>query len=830
MLSSEDVAGQARRYLRNKLKWSSDELVMAAGVLMREGRFALSRRLLEEYHAGVLLDARRVATVIHPVEVQRLRAYVTYRDPDLPATERFDSALEILRAHCGLGGPFIPPASVVLVAGTVYLARWRIFGRQNDLLEALEVFERALEVYGAPEAEEPLAGAIAERCAFVYDLLSQNDPRTASRANQHQREARQRRELCLRLKPVSLPEDQPDVAHVIAWAQAEARFGLGHTHDQGGDECPWFWFEKAVGFLGGYDWVVYVQLPDLIRIADAHKLTGWEDRLAAALGIPRLAIDHGALGTVGIALSGGGLRASLFHLGLLASLAERGLLGRVEVLSCVSGGSILGTYYYLWLRKLLEAKPDEQITHEDWVTLVQVVQKHFVAAVQSNLRMRMLAEGRTNLEAALSRSFDTSVRFGETVEACFYDPIEALWLQEAHRFGVSPGQKQPPPRMMDELEIRPAGMAEGDSRVTNAGRRNKVPALILNATTLNTGHDWQFTVTYAGEPPRPIPVALDTLPRLRRFYYIDRTGERDPMRLPIGRAVAASACIPGLFPPARMPRWFEDFDIALGDGGVHDNQGIGGLLERGCTSLIISDASGQAKAREGGASGVIEGALTANTILQQRIRELQFEDLVSRQQAGLIRGFMLVHLTQGLTTPPVDWVNCEDPAQRRGGYVEDLRRATKATPAGLRPATLYALSELRTDMDVHTDIEAYGLMSAAYHQGLAALMLASETLPLPSREAVTDWCFRGMDPYVLADPNVSAKSLDHVLLQLRRGRLRFGRLASSAEAPEEASNPVDVGNTLWGLLAVMVGWLPARLSLSWTTPRILRAGRVPAGR
>ncbi len=41
----------------------------------------------------------------------------------------------------------------------------------------------------------------------------------------------------------------------------------------------------------------------------------------------------------GLALSGGGLRASLFHIGVLGRLAELDLLRHVDVISTVSGGS-----------------------------------------------------------------------------------------------------------------------------------------------------------------------------------------------------------------------------------------------------------------------------------------------------------------------------------------------------------------------------------------------------------------------------------------------------------------------------------------------------------
>ncbi len=43
---------------------------------------------------------------------------------------------------------------------------------------------------------------------------------------------------------------------------------------------------------------------------------------------------------IGLALSGGGVRATVFHLGLLKYLAERDLFGQVKYISTVSGGSL----------------------------------------------------------------------------------------------------------------------------------------------------------------------------------------------------------------------------------------------------------------------------------------------------------------------------------------------------------------------------------------------------------------------------------------------------------------------------------------------------------
>jgi NTE family protein len=63
---------------------------------------------------------------------------------------------------------------------------------------------------------------------------------------------------------------------------------------------------------------------------------------------PRLDQRH-----IGLALSGGGVRATIFHLGVLARLARNGLLESVSFLSTVSGGSlVVGLIYcaagYAW--------------------------------------------------------------------------------------------------------------------------------------------------------------------------------------------------------------------------------------------------------------------------------------------------------------------------------------------------------------------------------------------------------------------------------------------------------------------------------------------------
>ena len=54
---------------------------------------------------------------------------------------------------------------------------------------------------------------------------------------------------------------------------------------------------------------------------------------------------------IGLALSGGGFRATLFHLGMIRFLREANILPNVTHITSVSGGSILAAHLVLnWQR------------------------------------------------------------------------------------------------------------------------------------------------------------------------------------------------------------------------------------------------------------------------------------------------------------------------------------------------------------------------------------------------------------------------------------------------------------------------------------------------
>src|SRR3954454_23587004 len=82
---------------------------------------------------------------------------------------------------------------------------------------------------------------------------------------------------------------------------------------------------------------------------------------------------------IGLALSGGGFRASLYHLGLVRFLRDAGVLPRVTHVTSVSGGSVLAAHLALhWDRYSGSAKEFDSAAAE------------FLAFVRLDVRNRIV--------------------------------------------------------------------------------------------------------------------------------------------------------------------------------------------------------------------------------------------------------------------------------------------------------------------------------------------------------------------------------------------------------------------------------------------------------
>jgi hypothetical protein len=295
------------------------------------------------------------------------------------------------------------------------------------------------------------------------------------------------------------------------------------------------------------------------------------------------------------------------------------------------------------------------------------------------------------------------------------------------------------PRWLNHLFIRPKGDENFVPKDNNWRRSAKVPILVLNATSLNTGHNWQFTASWMGEPPAGADAKIDANYRLRRAYYEELPAGRQGIRL--GHAVAASACVPGLFEPLSLNGLYEHngvpLIVRLVDGGVHDNQGVAALLEQGCNVLLVSDASGQMDSQDSPSTGLLGVPLRSNTVLQARLRSTQYRELVARRRAGLLRGLMFVHLKQGLGAESVDWIDCQEPSEPRS--------SRPLLPYGIQREVQRRLAGIRTDLDSFSEAEAYALMASGYCMAETALRQPILGFPVTADQR-EPWEFLRIEP------------------------------------------------------------------------------------
>jgi hypothetical protein len=171
--------------------------------------------------------------------------------------------------------------------------------------------------------------------------------------------------------------------------------------------------------------------------------------------------------------------------------------------------------------------------------------------------------------------------------------------------------------------------------------------------------------------------------------------------------VAASACVPGLFEPLAIDGLYKDRIIRLVDGGVHDNQGVAGLLDEGCSFILCSDASGQMKDVALPPGGLMAPLMrSSQSIFMDRIRETEYQDLHKRADSHALNGLFFAHLKKDLETQPLDWVNCQDPTPPQP--------PAQTTPYGIDAELQRQIAGIRTDLDSFTEVEAYALMMSGY--------------------------------------------------------------------------------------------------------------------
>ena len=664
-------------------------------------------------------DARRIileageldCTSEHFIPIQQIYARSIYKDEDLIAPQKYEKAIEVLEKHCALDQS--KDGETLGLAGAIYKRLWEHTGQRTHLEKSLKWYAAG---YAAGGSRESWCGV---NTAFVSDLLGVQEARAggedadARRAARFAESDRIRRAVLAKLDAAVPPPDDLWYHHA---SRAESAFGLAD-------------FTAAAAALADANAAVAGlprqpaqhettarQLANIARLRfDGANYASASDVIQRAFNINDDAVSALFGGKIGLAFSGGGFRASLFHIGVLAKLAEFDLLRDVEVISCVSGGSVIGAFYYLELKNLLESG---RTSHEDYLQLVRDVETKFLQGVQKNVRTRIALSPRGGWKMAVKSGYSRSDVIAELYQNHFYDHT------------AEKGKE--PARFMSDLTVQPAAFngQKFNPKYDNWRLSAKVPMLVLNATTMNTGHNWQFTATWMGESPQAISDTIDAIPRYRRMYYSE--APEDHKEIPIGRAVGASACVPGLFEPIALRNLYPDRTARLVDGGVHDNQGLSSLLEQNCRVILISDASGQFQEQRTPGGSVGESLGNSNSVLQARVREAQFDQLSALRRAGAIQGAMFIHLTKDLDADPVSWV---------GAAPLPANKACGKTSYGIDRGIQRKLAAVRTDLDSFSDAEAYALMTSGYRMTEHAFLVEKCLPSLKTEGARQQWKF-----------------------------------------------------------------------------------------
>ena len=247
---------------------------------------------------------------------------------------------------------------------------------------------------------------------------------------------------------------------------------------------------------------------------------------------------------LGLALSGGGFRATVFHLGVLARLAEQDLLEDTTFISTVSGGSLgVGLIYasngYPWpsSRQLLEVvipKSRELLTAVD---LQGSYVRRLLGSPLSLLRSRA-----SDISTLLTRLWGIRANLNEM-------PRHPRWIINATCYETAKNWRFESKRMGDYIfgYVMNPEISLSDAMAASAA----FPALIG-------------------------PLVLDTRAWAWVRYKRGSMEETEP---------TVPAC----------------WRVHLWDGGVYDNLGIEPLykpqggLQKGVDFLIVSDASGRPK-------------------------------------------------------------------------------------------------------------------------------------------------------------------------------------------------------------------------------------------
>jgi NTE family protein len=315
--------------------------------------------------------------------------------------------------------------------------------------------------------------------------------------------------------------------------------------------------------------------PGTLRLRDTRGMVPAPPssiRASPVRTLPGEADDPPPTGGTGLCLSGGGYRAMLFHLGVVRRLDETGLLGRVDRVSSVSGGSILaGVLALAWPR----LEPG-----------AQGLSPNFEAGVTRPIRG--LAHTGIDVAAGIRGLLDPRKTINEEVADAYRE----------HLFG--------------------------NRRLTDLP---ETPRFILNATNMGSGALVRFTrrsltdwrVGRIDRPDVDLATAVacsSAFPPFLSPHRLDTSGMRWETEARNDLATTD-----------------ERDELVLSDGGVYDNLGLETAWKR-CRTVIVSDAGGEMAADADPRSDWPLHMLRVLEVVDHQVRSLRKQQVIDGLRHG----------------------------------------------------------------------------------------------------------------------------------------------------------------------------------------------------
>ena len=285
---------------------------------------------------------------------------------------------------------------------------------------------------------------------------------------------------------------------------------------------------------------------------------------------------------IGLALSGGGFRATLFHLGALRRLNELGWLRKLDIITSVSGGAIIaGVLARHWNE--LSWGPDPKDPS-------RIVAANFSSLIEPPIRD--FCGRHIDVLTGLAGLIDHDSSFGERIAAAY----------DKHLFDHWTLQQLPP---------------------FEAG---KSPRFVFYATSFQTGNSVRISPKYLAD----YRIGRIDAPNFSLAMTVAASSAFPPLLSPVVFNIEDPSVwreVPGAdqYRNAALKQ-----QLILGDGGIYDNLGLEAVWRR-CETVLVSD---------GGAPMDVESSPWTNPVSQMnRVRDILINQTRALRKRQLIDEF-----------------------------------------------------------------------------------------------------------------------------------------------------------------------------------------------